>query len=324
MARAYLRGEALTRDASRHIAPDNFVVQVRKGLGERVWVQLRGAWMDDLDEPGPNEVALDSRTLVDAAAGWRVLKSVELQLLVRNAFDETYLLTPDRRSPPAPGTSAGSRALSLEPGLRRPPCRLSSTMTSRPFASSEVPPCPGSARGLAVSQTFADWMRTKRRVCGCARLDTPFLAPCCDLDSLRPRLGEDAAAGSVRDELRVWWGRRGGPIEDLSRAPAGRWRGIGSLVVAWPCAVRPARVRVSSRALTTLWSEPAAPGLGVLRAAPVLSWAGQPFSCCLPAASARSAPCPIVWACGPTQPASLRVWARVSRCDLQVLPTQSR
>jgi hemoglobin/transferrin/lactoferrin receptor protein len=88
------------------IAPENMVVQVRKELGSRAWVQLRGAWVDDLEEPGPNEVAMDSHTLVDASAGWRLRQRVELQLLVRNLFDETYLLTADRRSPPAPGRSA--------------------------------------------------------------------------------------------------------------------------------------------------------------------------------------------------------------------------
>ncbi len=88
------------------IAPENVVVQARKEFGSRAWVQLRGAWIDKLDEPGPNEVAMESRTLVDASGGWRVLPKLELQLLVRNLFDETYLLTADRRSPLAPGRSA--------------------------------------------------------------------------------------------------------------------------------------------------------------------------------------------------------------------------
>jgi len=100
-------GEALDDgSALDDIAPGNVVVQVAKHLGPRVWAQLRGAWYDDLDEPGPNEVALDSRTLVDVSAGWRVVESFELQLQVRNLFDESYLLTPDRRSPLAPGRSA--------------------------------------------------------------------------------------------------------------------------------------------------------------------------------------------------------------------------
>lgn len=88
------------------LAPENVVVQARKELGSRAWVQLRGAWVDALDEPGPNEVAMDSRTLVDVSGGWRVLPRLELQLLVRNVFDESYLLTADRRSPLAPGRSA--------------------------------------------------------------------------------------------------------------------------------------------------------------------------------------------------------------------------
>jgi outer membrane receptor protein involved in Fe transport len=81
-------------------------VQARKELGERGFVQLRGAWFGNLDEPGPNEVALDSHTVLDVAAGWRFAKGLELNALVRNLLDETYLLTPDARSPLAPGTSA--------------------------------------------------------------------------------------------------------------------------------------------------------------------------------------------------------------------------
>ena len=100
-------GEALDDGtALDDIAPENLVVQARKELGQRAWVQLRGAWVDDLYEPGPNEVALPSHTIVDASAGFSVLEGLELQLLVRNVFDEEYLLTPDGRSPLAPGVSA--------------------------------------------------------------------------------------------------------------------------------------------------------------------------------------------------------------------------
>ena len=88
------------------ISPSNFMVQARKAFGGRGWVQLRAAWVGDLDEPGPNEVPLESHTVVDASTGWQVARVCELQLLVRNVFDETYLLTPDRRSPLAPGRSA--------------------------------------------------------------------------------------------------------------------------------------------------------------------------------------------------------------------------
>lgn len=104
-------GEALDDGGNLDdIAPTNLVVQARKRLGERGWVQLRGAWSDALDEPGPGEIAVDSRTVFDVSGGWRVRPGVELQLLVRNLFDETYLLTADDRSPLAPGVSAALSA----------------------------------------------------------------------------------------------------------------------------------------------------------------------------------------------------------------------
>jgi hemoglobin/transferrin/lactoferrin receptor protein len=99
-------GEALDDGAPLDdIAPDNLLVQARKGLGERGWVQLRAAWVGELDEPGPNEVAVDSHTVVDASAGWRFTEGFDVQLLVRNLRDESYLLTADRRAPLAPGLS---------------------------------------------------------------------------------------------------------------------------------------------------------------------------------------------------------------------------
>ncbi len=99
-------GEALDDDTHLDdIPPENVTVQVRKGIGGKGWVQTRVAWMGALDEPGPNEVPLDSRTVVDASGGWRFTQGVELQLLVRNLLDEEYLLTADGRSPLAPGIS---------------------------------------------------------------------------------------------------------------------------------------------------------------------------------------------------------------------------
>jgi outer membrane receptor protein involved in Fe transport len=111
VAGAVAEGEALDDGTPLDdIAPDNVVVQARKAFGEDGWVQLRAAWAGALDEPGPNEAALDSRLVADASAGWRVTDAVELRLLVRNLLDETYLLTADDRSPLAPGVSAALTA----------------------------------------------------------------------------------------------------------------------------------------------------------------------------------------------------------------------
>jgi outer membrane receptor protein involved in Fe transport len=99
-------GQALDDGAALDdISPETATVQARKSFGDRFWLQLRTGWVGELDEPGPNEVAREDYTLVDLSAGWRITKSFELSLLVRNLLDETYLLTPDRRSPLAPGVS---------------------------------------------------------------------------------------------------------------------------------------------------------------------------------------------------------------------------
>jgi outer membrane receptor protein involved in Fe transport len=100
-------GEALNvGTALDDISPETATVQARKLFGDRFWVQLRAGWVGELDEPGPNEVAREDYTLVDLSAGWRITKSFEVSMLVRNLLNETYLLTPDRRSPLAPGISA--------------------------------------------------------------------------------------------------------------------------------------------------------------------------------------------------------------------------
>jgi outer membrane receptor protein involved in Fe transport len=87
------------------VAPENLFVQARKALGDRARVQVRAGSFAALDEPGPNEVRLDPRTVVDGSAAWSATPKVELQLLVRNLFDEEYWLTADGRSPLAPGRS---------------------------------------------------------------------------------------------------------------------------------------------------------------------------------------------------------------------------
>jgi len=103
---AVLQGETLDDGAALDdIPPPSLFVQVRKGIGEHLFVQLRGALFDDDDEPGPNEVAVPGYGLLDAAAGWKVTPNFELQLLGRNLLDESYPLANDRRSPLAPGTS---------------------------------------------------------------------------------------------------------------------------------------------------------------------------------------------------------------------------
>lgn len=88
------------------IPPVTLTIQVRKELGSRAFLQLRGALHGADDEPGPSEVAVPGYGILDASAGVRLSPRVELRVLVRNLTDTTYPVSTDRRAVAAPGTSA--------------------------------------------------------------------------------------------------------------------------------------------------------------------------------------------------------------------------
>ncbi len=99
------KGEALDDGASLdNIGPPSIWIQTRKVLG-RGFVQLRVAFYDDDNDPGPTEVPTPSFTLLDAAAGWKITPNAELSFMARNLLNSSYPLSTDRRSPLAPGIS---------------------------------------------------------------------------------------------------------------------------------------------------------------------------------------------------------------------------
>jgi len=88
------------------LSPVNLSAVLRKQFGERGFGQVRAAYFSDDDHFGPTERAVPGYTLLDAAAGWRVAKPLELRIQARNLLDQEYFASQDVRTISAPGRSA--------------------------------------------------------------------------------------------------------------------------------------------------------------------------------------------------------------------------
>lgn len=101
------RGRAVDDDTYLDdIPPATFTLTLRRPLGERTFVQVRGAFYNEDERPGPTEVRMPGYTLVDAAAGVNLSKWLDLNLSLRNLLDQTYPVSPDSRAVAAPGITA--------------------------------------------------------------------------------------------------------------------------------------------------------------------------------------------------------------------------
>ncbi len=99
-------GRALDDDAYLDdISPVNIMATVRRQFG-RGFGQLRTAYFGDDDHFGPTERAVPGYTLVDVAAGYQVVKPLELRIQARNLLNETHYASQDVRAVFAPGRSA--------------------------------------------------------------------------------------------------------------------------------------------------------------------------------------------------------------------------
>jgi outer membrane receptor protein involved in Fe transport len=87
------------------ISPVNIMATVRRQFG-RGFGQLRTAYFGDDDHVGPTERAVPGYTLVDAAAGYQVVKPLELRFQARNLLNQTHYASQDVRAVFAPGRSA--------------------------------------------------------------------------------------------------------------------------------------------------------------------------------------------------------------------------
>lgn len=88
------------------ISPVNFAATLRKQFNERAFGQVRVARFGDDDHFGPTERAVPGYTMVDAGAGYRVVRQLELRLVLRNLLNEELFASQDVRAVLAPGRSA--------------------------------------------------------------------------------------------------------------------------------------------------------------------------------------------------------------------------
>ena len=101
------RGVALGDDENLDdVSPASISLLARREFGERAFAHLRFAIHAEDDRPGPSEVAAPGATLLDAGAGWRFHKSLELRGSARNLLNDAYYASPDPRFVLAPGRSA--------------------------------------------------------------------------------------------------------------------------------------------------------------------------------------------------------------------------
>ncbi len=88
------------------ISPVNVSAVVRRQFGERGFAQVRAAYFSNDHHFGPTERAVPGYTLLDAAAGFRLTKPLELRVQARNVLDQEYYASQDVRTVFAPGRSA--------------------------------------------------------------------------------------------------------------------------------------------------------------------------------------------------------------------------
>ena len=99
-------GKALDNDSYLDdISPTNVAATLRKQFGERAFGQVRVAYYSDDENFGPTERAVPGYTTVDAGAGFRVVKPLELRVIGRNLLNEEFYASQDVRTVLAPGRS---------------------------------------------------------------------------------------------------------------------------------------------------------------------------------------------------------------------------
>lgn len=88
------------------ISPINVTTVLRKQFGEQAFGFFRVGYFSNDDHFGPTERAVPGYTLLDAGAGYRVVRQLELRVVARNLLNREYFASQDVRTIPAPGRSA--------------------------------------------------------------------------------------------------------------------------------------------------------------------------------------------------------------------------
>jgi len=100
---AVLEGKSLKTGA-----PLNDIPPERVHLGGRAWVgrlsfALRGTWQGEKSDPGPAEISIPSTQYFDFEISFYLSRSFQLNFLVTNILDASYLARPDPESVREPG-----------------------------------------------------------------------------------------------------------------------------------------------------------------------------------------------------------------------------
>ncbi|MDP2318010.1 MAG: TonB-dependent receptor [Acidobacteriota bacterium] len=107
LATQVAEGRALDDDAYLDdISPTNISAVLRRQFGAGAFGQVRVAYFSDDEHTGPTERRVPGYTLLDAAAGLRVAKPLELRIQARNLLNQEYDASQDVRAVLAAGRSA--------------------------------------------------------------------------------------------------------------------------------------------------------------------------------------------------------------------------
>jgi outer membrane receptor protein involved in Fe transport len=80
-------------------------MQLRRALGVRGFVAVRGAAFARHARPGPTERITPGYVLLDVSGGWALSPALDLRVLGRNLLNQKYLVSADTRTVAAPGRS---------------------------------------------------------------------------------------------------------------------------------------------------------------------------------------------------------------------------
>lgn len=107
LATQVAEGRALDDDAYLDdISPTNISAVLRRQFGTGAFGQVRVAYFSADEHPGPTERVVPGYTLLDAAAGLRVAKPLELRVQARNLLNQEHYASQDVRAVLASGRSA--------------------------------------------------------------------------------------------------------------------------------------------------------------------------------------------------------------------------